>query len=127
VANPAYQTHSAYGQKEEELMKMMTKEIEKRIPRLGEAEEMGKDARVHVKFFSPWSGWTWYATEYDPSERRFFGYVKGDFPEYGYFSLDELSDVEMMPGVPAVERDKHWNWKTTIGQVVEAVEGGEHL
>jgi hypothetical protein len=88
---------------------------------------MGKDARVHVKFFSPWSGWTWYATEYDPSERRFFGYVKGDFPEYGYFSLDELSDVEMMPGVPAVERDKHWNSKTTIGEVVEAVERGEHL
>ena len=113
-------------------MKMMTKEIENRIPGIGETEEKcrcgsGKDARVHVKFFSPWSGWTWYATEYDPSERRFFGYVKGDFPEYGYFSLDELSDVEMMPGVPAVERDKHWNSKTTIGEVVEAVERGEHL
>ena len=108
-------------------MKMMTKEIEKRIPGLGESEETGDNSRVHVKFFSPWSGWTWYATEYDPVERRFFGYVKGDYPEFGYFSLDELESVEMMPGVPAVERDKHWNSKTTIDKVVEAVERGEYL
>ena len=108
-------------------MKMMTKEIEKRIPGMGETEEIGKDARVHVKFFSPWTGWTWYGTEYDPVERRFFGYVKGDYPEYGYFSLDELSSVEAFPGVPAVERDKQWNSKTTIGDVVEAVERGEYL
>jgi hypothetical protein len=126
-------------------MKMMTKEIENRIPGIGETSEeeyhtkdgshnllhrtefLGEDARVHVKFFSPVSGWTWYATEYDPGERRFFGYVKGDFPEYGYFSLDELSSVEMMPGVPAVERDMHWNSKTTIGECVEAVERGDYL
>lgn len=108
-------------------MKMMTKEIEKRIPGMGETEKIGKDARVHVKFFSPWTGWTWYGTEYDPVERRFFGYVKGDYPEYGYFSLDELSSVEAFPGVPAVERDKQWNSKTTIGDVVEAVERGDYL
>jgi hypothetical protein len=108
-------------------MKMMTKEIEKRIPGLGESEETGDNSRVHVKFFSPWSGWTWYATEYDPDERRFYGYVKGDFPEYGYFSLDELEDTEMFPGVPAVERDKNWNWKTTIGEVVYAIHNGDHL
>jgi len=113
-------------------MKMMTKEIENRIPGIGETcswngENVGDKARVHVKFFSPWSGWTWYATEYDPVERRFFGYVKGDFPEYGYFSLDELESVEMMPGVPAVERDMHWDWKTSIGEVVEAVKKGGYL
>jgi hypothetical protein len=118
-------------------MKMLTKEIEKRIPGIGETsgdapepwngENVGDKARVHVKFFSPWTGWTWYATEYDPVERRFFGYIKGDYPEYGYFSLDELESVEMMPGVPAVERDMYWNWKTTIDKVVEAVERGDYL
>jgi hypothetical protein len=108
-------------------MKMMTKEIEKRIPGFGESEKDSHDARVHVKFFSPWTGWSWYATEYDPRERRFYGFVEGDFPEFGYFSLDELESVDAMPGVPAVERDKYWDWKTTIGDVVEAVERGEHL
>ena len=118
-------------------MKMLTKEIEKRIPGIGETsgdapepwngENVGDKARVHVKFFSPWTGWTWYATEYDPVEHRFFGYIKGDYPEFGYFSLDELESVEMMPGVPAVERDMYWNWKTTIDKVVEAVERGDYL
>ena len=108
-------------------MKMMTKEIENRIPGLGETDEMGMLARVHVKFFSPWSNWTWYATEYDPVERRFFGYVKGAYSEWGYFSLDELESVDISPGVPAVERDKAWNSKKTIGEVVEAIENGEYV
>ena len=106
-------------------MKMMTKEIEKRIPDLGGTENLGSNASVHVKFFSPWTGWTWYATEYDPIDQRFFGYVCGDSAEYGYFSLDDLTSVDIMEGVPVVARAKHWTWKTPIGEVVSKIEAGE--
>ena len=36
------------------------------------------------------SSWEWYPVEFSPEERLFFGYVLGDCPEWGYFSLDEL-------------------------------------
>jgi len=117
--------------------KLMTKEIERRIPGIGETsgdapvpwngENVGTKARVHVKFFSPYTGWSWYATEYDPVERRFFGYVKGFDAEWGYFDLDELEAAEIMPGLQAVERDSSWNSKTTIGTVVETIERGDYL
>ena len=74
-------------------MKLMTKEILNRIPALYSQEE-AKDPTVHVKFFAPWSNWTWYATEYDPEERIFFGRVDGFESELGNFSLDELESVD---------------------------------
>ena len=97
-------------------MKMMTKEIEKRIPGMGETEEIGKDARVHVKFFSPYTGWTWYATEYDPVDRIFFGLVDGHEKELGYFSLDDLESVRGPLGLP-IERDLHWNGTVTLSEI----------
>ena len=39
-------------------MKLMTKEIERKIPRLHEGNRV-----AHVKFFTPWAGWTWYGCE----------------------------------------------------------------
>jgi hypothetical protein len=30
-----------------------------------------------VKFFTPWTSWTWSASERDPAERFFFGIVVG--------------------------------------------------
>jgi len=62
---------------------------------------------VWVKFFTPWSNWTWLATEYDPEQRLFFGFVIGDYPELGYFSLDELESVRGPMGI-TIERDKYW-------------------
>ena len=85
-------------------MKLMTKEILNRIPALYSQEE-AKDPTVHVKFFAPWSNWTWYATEYDPEERIFFGRVDGFESELGNFSLDELEGVEGPRGLK-IERDR---------------------
>jgi hypothetical protein len=59
---------------------------------------------VWVKFFSPYSGWTWYATEFDGVD-RFFGYVTGFANEWGYFSLQELEATTLGPDLPAIERD----------------------
>jgi hypothetical protein len=41
---------------------------------------------LYVKFFDPHTQWTWYACEYDPKERIFFGYVVGQTREWGEFS-----------------------------------------
>lgn len=42
-------------------MKLLTKAIEARFAKLGRQDT--PDAEVVVKFFTPWAGWTWYATE----------------------------------------------------------------
>jgi hypothetical protein len=48
------------------------------------------DKIATVKFFDPCSSWTWYATEWDGTNRC-FGYVKGHESEWGYFSLRQLA------------------------------------
>ncbi len=97
-------------------MKLMTKEIEHKIPALYSQESKGDAARVYVKFFTPWSNWTWYATEYDPEGGLFFGLVDGHEQELGYFSLEELESVAGPVGLK-IERDMYWDDETTIGTV----------
>jgi hypothetical protein len=87
-------------------MKLMTKEIEAQLPKLYSQEEV-KDPVVHVKFFTPTSSWTWYATEYDSKTRIFYGWVVGLEKEFGEFSLDELESVKGPLGL-GVERDIHF-------------------
>jgi hypothetical protein len=73
-------------------MKLFTKIMEKRFARIG-SQSAEKDPLIIAKFFNPTGSGTWYATEYDPDRRVFFGYVSifGDWnDEWGSFSLDEL-------------------------------------
>ena len=67
-------------------------------------EEKGLKALAFVKFFTPDAHWTWYATEFDGKD-TFFGFVLGDYPELGYFSLSELRLIRGRLGLP-VERDR---------------------
>ncbi len=99
-------------------MKLMTKAIEQKIPALYEQESKGDDARVYVKFFTPWSNWTWYATEYDPEEQRFFGLVDGYEPELGYWLLSELKSLNGPMGL-TIERDMYWDDATTLAQLAK--------
>jgi hypothetical protein len=48
-----------------------------------------------VKYFDPFSQWTWYATEgqQERDDFIFFGLVFGFEKEFGYFSLTELESV----------------------------------
>ena len=96
-------------------MKLMTKAIENVIPALYEQDGLGDDAIVHAKFFTPDGSWTWYATEYDPATRMFFGLVDGFDKELGYFSLDELEGVRGALGLP-IERDA-WFKPTKLCEV----------
>lgn len=91
-------------------MKMMTQELRKELPELYSQDGKGMEAIAVVHYFSPFSGWDWYGTEFD-GEDTFFGLVRGFERELGYFSLRELSEVKVSIGgieVPAVERDLHW-------------------
>lgn len=90
---------------------MLTAELRKQLPALYSQEDKGMDAKVIVKFFSPYSNWTWYATEFDGQD-IFFGLVSGFEEELGYFSLSELSTPIGAFGLPLVERDCHWTQRT---------------
>lgn len=89
-------------------MRLLTKEIERKLPPLysNEKTKAGDQVAI-VKFFTPWTSWTWYGTEYDPVERRFFGLVIGHEKELGYFMLDELESVRHRTGLK-IERDRHF-------------------
>jgi hypothetical protein len=102
-------------------MKILTKEIRNKIPNLYSQEDKGDDAIVYVKFFSPSSSWTWYATEGEPVfdddgneiDFRFFGLVYGlekELGYLGYFSLNELSNIKGPYGL-GIERDKFFTPK----------------
>lgn len=47
-------------------MKLMTKDIEKKIPKLYDTENIPTEDKVaYVKYFNPINNWTWYGIEYD--------------------------------------------------------------
>lgn len=97
-------------------MKLLTKEIEKRIPALY-TQENNADPMVVAKFFAPWSNWTWYVTEgqRQDGDFMFFGYVVGQDNELGYFSLNELMSVRGRFGLK-IERDM-WFDPTPLSKI----------
>jgi len=96
-------------------MMLMTKEIKNKMPKLRTFEmTVAKEIPIAVKFFTPDSNWTWYATEGEEQEDGdwlFFGYVDGFEGELGYFTLNELKRVRGQLGLP-VERDRYFGNKT---------------
>ena len=87
-------------------MKLLTKEIEKKLPALYETENVSTaDKKLVVKFFG--GIWTWYGVEYDADQELFFGFVDGYEKEWGYFSLAELKKNKTSFGL-GVERDMYF-------------------
>lgn len=100
-------------------MKLMTKELEQMFPPLYSTEKKKpEEVKVIAKFFDPCSSWTWYATEYDPKQRIFFGLVKGVETELGYFSLDELASVRGKLGL-GIERDLSFGYDHTLAEFMK--------
>lgn len=89
-------------------MKLLTDEICRSLPKLYACERT-KDPVIQVKFFAPWTNWTWFAMEFD-GEDLFFGLVQGFEEELGYFSLSELESVRG-PGGLTIERDLYFSPK----------------
>lgn len=93
-------------------MKLLTDEIRQTLPPLRSTQGLGMDAPIVVKFFTPTSNWTWYATEFD-GEDLFFGLVDGHAKEFGYFSLAELESMHGPYGV-GIERDLYFGSHHTL-------------
>ena len=80
-------------------MKLMTKEIEKKIAKapIYSKDGQGTDAEVIVKFFYPYGVGTWLVTEGQKLENgdfEFFGYVDMGYGyEAGYFYLSQLEEI----------------------------------
>lgn len=91
-------------------MELLPKDVQDKLPPLYSQDGKGMGAIAQVKFFTPDSSWTWWATEYDTETRIFFGLVEGFERELGYFSLDELQEARGPLGL-GIERDLYWDPK----------------
>ncbi len=67
----------------------------------------------------------WFAVEYDPEQRRFYGYidVRPGTPHWGFFSLDEVMDCWIPSLSPEAELDLDWQPKKA--KEVSSILGGE--
>lgn len=74
---------------------LITEEMLERVPNLYEQEDVSlADKEVHAAYIIPFrSNWTWYMTEYDKESGDAFGLVLGIEPEWGYFNLNELKEL----------------------------------
>lgn len=89
-----------------------TKKQLEALPRFYETENIRmEDKIIYMHFFL--GGCDWYAAEYQPEKRNFFGYaiLNQDYQnaEWGYFNYDELRSVNIR-GIE-VDRDLHWEPK----------------
>lgn len=107
-------------------MELLTKAIEEKLAKFPLYSQDGKDEKeIVVKFFTPWSGWTWYITEGSKEEDDWllFGYVESglgeDCSEWGYVSLNDLKSIRGPMGLK-IERDLYFGkHKITIsGKVI---------
>ena len=96
-------------------MKLITKEIERKIKKypLYSQDGKGDEAIVIAKFFPPWGGMSFYATEGHMVEGsgdiEFFGLITNcGEAEYGYFNLYQLEDIRGPWGLK-VERDLYFS------------------
>jgi hypothetical protein len=100
-------------------MKLLTKELEARFKQVGSQENVD-DPIVIAKFFNPAGPGRWFATEYDPKEKIFFGYVSifGDMnDEWGSFSLEELESIKTLMGL-GIERDLYFT-ETKSSEIIK--------
>lgn len=93
-------------------MQLLTQKLRSRFEWIGRQEGV-LDSIVVAKFFAPSGEATWFATEFYPEDRRFFGFVQGVSPhpeddEWAYFSLDELEQTRVPPFNLPIERDLYW-------------------
>lgn len=111
-------------------MKLITKEIEKRLLAANEQRDGGDESPIIIKLFNPCGAQTWYITsgEKVPADETMdgredwflFGYCDlGDaqFAELGYVSLNELADLRFPRFGLRIERDLYYGDKHTLGEV----------
>ena len=93
------------------MMELLPSELREKLPKLY-AQESAEDHFVYVKYFFPAANWTWFVTEGEPrgDDFLFFGYVIGLEKEWGYFTLQQLEEINFR-GL-SVERDLYFKQET---------------
>ena len=101
-------------------MKLLTKEIIKKLPPLYTNDGTAPETiPVIVKFFNPGGSGTWYITEYSPEERLFYGLCCIHEAEMGYVAQDELEQFRGRFGL-GIERDKWLDpGEMTLAQAIQ--------
>lgn len=102
-------------------MQLMTKEIERKLPKISSTGETDpSDIDIVVKFFTPWSNWTWYAIEGQEEENGdwiFYGLVEGFATEFGSW---RLSDLQSITGPMGLKIEREVNFSGKLSEVMAA-------
>lgn len=87
--------NASFFYSKEDPYNLMTDEMLERVPKLYDQEHTNlADTQVHAAYIIPFrSNWTWYMTEYDRETGDAFGLVLGIEPEWGYFNIHELEEL----------------------------------
>jgi hypothetical protein len=95
----------------DEIVKLLTKELEKKLPALY-SQKCDPDPQVVAHFFNPTGQGDWYITEgsYEGDDYVMFGLCYIHEAELGYVSLNELKSVRLRFGL-GIERDRFWHPK----------------
>jgi len=111
------------------MQKLVTAEIKKASKKFPLYSQDGKkgQAVVLARYFTPYSNYTWYMLEFDPTTGDAFGYIVGPEPEYGYFNVNELQNIKhnarfmgRIISLQAIERDISIDsGKQTLEQILE--------
>ena len=97
-------------------MKLLTKELLKKLPPIGHSIKTKEEPQAIVKWFTPDSNWTWYVAEYNPEDGMCWGLVDGFEKEFGYFTIDEIQKLKGPLKLP-IERDM-WFEKCNLNSLV---------
>ena len=102
-------------------MKLMTKEIEKKLKSrpFHSTDELGEEATVVVKYFNPCGSGTWLITEGEKQANGdwlLYGYCHIHEWEYGYVSLSALQSIRLPCGM-TIERDLYVRDGATISDL----------
>ena len=104
-------------------MKLLTKEIEKRLEAFpyGSQDGKGLDAEVVVKFFNPMGAGTWLITEGEKQtygDWLLYGYCHIFEWEWGSVMLSELQSVRLPFGL-SIERDLYTDPNATVRELAD--------
>jgi len=92
-------------------MKLMTQAQKNKMIKNHNDQDGSKDFKAVIKLFDPTGSGTWYLSELDPNTNIAFGLCDLGYPELGYVSLDELSNLKVKMGL-GIERDLYFIPKT---------------
>ena len=88
-------------------MKLLTKAIRDKLISNHKKQDGTKSFRAVVKLFNPTGAGTWYLSELNPDTNVAFGICQIHEKEFGYVSLDELSEYKGTFGL-GIERDLYF-------------------